>query len=218
MRVVDLGCKKGGAILEFIRRGSIYFGPDVSKIANHDCLGVEINPDYKKAIRDLGCNFLQADLSRESDLSDLPEADYYLAWDFLEHLPSVDIGDRVFHAMLELARVGVWLRMPSFEDDLKTGEGALRKLGLRFAWTHWHGHTSFYRLSHAHSVVGRFGRDKVSRVLVRGNRMISNTNDPAVVPVNAPVDTVKYRPELGKKIYREFDPKLVGQWEFIVVK
>jgi hypothetical protein len=49
-----------------------------------------------------------------------------------------------------------------------------------------------------------------------GGTRIASTRDPHVVPVSAPVDTVRYSPGLGPRPDVAFDPPLVGQWEFLI--
>jgi hypothetical protein len=212
-KVVDLGTKRAGALDEFLRAGSMYFGDEVASIKPGDCLGYDYNGKYDREVRAKGYRFQGQDLTDRQVLDALPAADYYLAWDFLEHLPSVEHSDRILEVMLQRARVGVWLRMPSFEQDMETGEGRLRAHGLRFAWTDWHGHKSHYTLAMARDVITASG---FGALKVKGNRLIETTGDRCVVPVSAPTDTVEYSAALGARPKVAFSPPLVGQWEVIV--
>jgi hypothetical protein len=105
--------------------------------------------------------------------------------------------------------------MPSFEQDAR-GEGPLRELGLRFSWTDWKGHPTPYRLADAARVVESAGSLAREYKVKRGAALIASTRDPRVVPVGAPVDTVRYSHGLGPKPDVAFDPPLVGQWEFLI--
>jgi len=94
------------------------------------------------------------------------------------------------------------------------GELPLRRLGLRFAWTDWHGHKSHYRLLDVARALAAWPK-KFTWTLRRG-RTVSSTADECVVPFSAPTDTVKYSPALGRKPAVTFNPPLVGQWDVIL--
>jgi len=218
-KVVDLGCKLGRALEEFRRAGPRYYGRAAEAVCPAECLGVDRQARYAALVRDRGYGFLGLDLTEPGALERLPRADFYLAWDFLEHLPDKGWSDAVLRAALARARIGVWLRMPSFQQDDDTGEGALRALGLRFTWTRWTGHRSGYLIEEALEAIGLY-RKEVNRpaVAVRAEPrgLIRSTEDPRVVPADAPVDTVRYEPGLGAKPLVDFDPPLVGQWDLVV--
>lgn len=219
LKVVDLGTKLGNAIVEFVKRGDMYFGEEVKLIQPNECLGIDRQSKFSKDLTGRGLQFMELDITAPLSLEKLPQADYYLAWDFLEHLPSTDWSSAVVHLMLHNARRGVWLRMPSFEQDDETGEGVLRKLGLRFAWTNWVGHPSHYTVLDAVTAVNSYCKKMgipLLRIDIRPGKLIRSTEDPNVVPVEAPIDTVKYSPALGVKTVVDFDPPVVGQWEVII--
>ena len=183
--VVDLGTKKAGALDVFRKHGKMYFGLD-AECRPDVCLGVDLADKYKDDVKKRGYRFRSADVLSED--FDWPSADFYLAFDFLEHLPSKEMSAAVLRTMLERARRGVWLRMPSFEQD-GTGEKPLRDLGMRFAWTNWHGHPSHYLVSEAKSVIELVKPD--AKVKHKHNKLIHNTHNQDVVPTDAPLDTRK---------------------------
>lgn len=219
INVVDLGCKLGSALTEFRKRGHHYYGDQVRSIKVDECLGVDMQGRFKRDLEEQGYWFLSMDVTCGDALQELPEADFYLAWDFLEHLPDKGWATRVIEHMLSHARRGVWIRMPSFEQDAVTGEGALTALGLRFAWTKWHGHPTPLLVTDVVDVVNRYkattGRNAITLRIKDGKR-VRSTADPCVVPADAPVDTVKYREDLGIKPVQNFNPPLVGQWEVVI--
>jgi hypothetical protein len=47
-------------------------------------------------------------------------------------------------------------------------------------------------------------------------KLIHDSNHPDVVPIGAPINTVKYDPNLGMRPQVQFAPPIVGQWELIV--
>jgi hypothetical protein len=211
LKVVDLGTKLGTAIDVFLKRGAMYYGEPVGKISKAECLGVDLADKYQKDVEKRGYQFKAMDVLKDFNY---PVADYYLAWDFLEHLPSIEDSNNVLAAMLDHAIKGVWLKMPSFEQD-NQGEGQLRKHGLRFTWTHWHGHPSFYKVDDATAVINRVCAG--CRIKHKTQRIIRDSSSEFVVPIDAPVDTTKYNlKEHGPKPSVVFDPPVIGCHELIV--
>lgn len=207
-KVVDLGTKKGGALNVFHARGDMYYGKGISRIRLSGCLGIDQDDKYKEVVEKQGYQFEACDVLDPSFV--WPDADYYLAWDFLEHLPSIEDSNSVLAQMLTSANKGVWLKMPSFEQD-EQGEGQLRRHGLRFAWTRWHGHPSHYKVSDARSIIS-----PDARVKHKHQRIIKDSSSKFVVPVDAPLDTTEYTLELGPKPRVRFNPPVIGCHELIV--
>ncbi len=219
LKVVDLGTKLGNSIGEFRKKGHIYFGDEINRITPDECLGIDRQNKYENDVVGQGYHFAALDVTTEDAFDKMPEADYYLAWDFLEHLPDKQWSDHLVKVMLHKARKGVWCRMPSFEQDESTGEGALKALGLRFAWSNWHGHPSHYLITECVEAINAYklttNRGSIS-VKVKPGRRVRGTDDINVIPIDSPIDTVKYSPKLGHKNIRKFDPPLVAQWEVLV--
>jgi GT2 family glycosyltransferase/glycosyltransferase involved in cell wall biosynthesis len=209
--VVDLGTKTGGAIDAFRRLavshqmtippGAIFFGIDRSD-------------QYRNEVTQKGYEFLAADITSPEFV--WPAADYYLAWNFLEHLPDRQWSKKVVIQMCRHATAGIWLRLPSFEQDSVTGEAALKKNGLRFAWSHWHGHPSHFLVEDALEALNDGLKNAQWSHRLEQKQLIHDSNHPDVVPIGAPIDTVKYDPNLGVRPEVRFVPPVVGQWDIIV--
>jgi len=214
LKVVDLGTKMGNAINAFLKRGKMYFGDDVSHIQPAECLGIDKKDKYRGDVEGQGFQFQCADVTAGGFIDTLPEAWFYLGWHFLEHLPSKEWSTAFVKVMLHRASKGVWFELPSFEQDESTGEGALKKLGLRFSWTDWHGHPSHYLIEDCVGAINAYKQDtgRSVSVKVKPGKRIRNTMDKKVVPIDSPIDTGDYKPVLGKKENVEFDPPLVGHW------
>ena len=212
-KVVDLGTKKGYAIGVFRERARMYYGADVQMVPARLCLGVDRNDKYRAVVEEQGYQFHSA-IIHEADFL-FPVADYYLAWDFLEHLPNTDVSNNVLTSMLCSARKGVWLKMPSFEQD-ERGEGQLRRHGLRFAWSHWKGHKCHYTLADALGVITKTLDPSKHKMKHKHQRIIKDSSSKFIVPVDAPPDTTEYTPELGPKPEVKFDPPVIGCHELIV--
>jgi hypothetical protein len=208
--VVDLGTKKASAIDVFRRLAASYEIP-VSPAAL--CLGIDRKDQYRNEVTQKGYEFLKSDIITPEFI--WLAADYYLAWDFLEHLPSREFSKKVVVQMCRHATAGVWLRLPSFEQDSLTGEGALHNHGLRFAWSRWTGHRSHFLIGDALEALNDGLKDAQWSHRLDQRELILNSNHPDVVPIDAPADTVKYEPELGPRPWVQFTPPVVGQWELI---
>ena len=203
--VVDLGCKKGGALDVYRKHGhTMYKFPEAPR---SKCLGIDLKERYQPEMAKRRYEFRKANVLTDFDF---PAADVYLAFDFLEHLPSIADSQQVLRRMIDAAAVGVWLRCPSFED-----EPQLTTVGLRFAWTRWKGHPSHFKLADATAVTSTY--DAVT-VRIKPNEKIVSAADRRIVPEYAPEDTVKYSSELGTKPDCSFNPPLVGQYEIFIRK
>ena len=230
--VVDLGTKHGNAIQTFLRlvqnrdnkkvlRVLSELNFDPSKIQKNLCLGVE-RPEaesYRNIVEKKGYKFLTLDLSSSLALSTLPVSRVYLLWHFLEHLPDKESSKQAVQSALSQSTGLVWCRLPSFQQDDQTGEGALRKLGLRFSWTHWRGHTSFWLVEDCVNAINEWGLQNPKRkydILVKPCDYIKDTADKRVVPIGAPIDTNEYARSQGPKSFKTFQPKLAAAWEVIV--
>jgi predicted O-methyltransferase YrrM/glycosyltransferase involved in cell wall biosynthesis len=209
--VVDLGTKKGGAIDAFRRFAASNQMPAPSPAL---CLGIDRDEQYRTEVTQKGYEFLAANIISPDFV--WPEADHYLALDFLEHLPDREWSKKVLIQMCRHATAGVWLRLPSFEQDSVTGEGALKKHGLRFAWSHWSGHPSHFLVEDAMQALYEGLKDAQWSHRLEQRKLIHDSNHPDVVPIGAPINTVKYDPNLGMRPQVQFVPPIVGQWELIV--
>lgn len=211
-RVVDLGTKKAGALDEFRRNGHIRYGELAEAVPASRCLGVDRNHLLADFVRGKGYEFKTVDLTGP-ELSSLPEAEFYLAWDLLEHMPSVEHSQAVLRVMLERATVGVWLRLPAFEvKDV----ARLAQHGFRFTWTTWKCHPTPFKVKDATDVLDEMEAKGVRYdVRIRENLRIESSQHRSIVPVSAPGETIYYFPDLGKKKTVAFDPPIPGQWDIV---
>lgn len=210
--VVDLGCKQAGATDQFRRGVASTFFKDKRAIPAKACLCVDLQDKYAEVVGSKGYRFKAADILGTIKY---PPADYYLAVSSLEHMPGLQESDIVLGRMLEAAVKGVWLRVPSFEQD-ETGEGQLRRHGLRFAWTDWHGHPSPWGPKHFLAFMK--SNHPALQFRIRHTKIIKDSSHPSVVPVNSPTDTLKYSPELGPKPAVQFKPHLIGEYDIFINK
>lgn len=206
---VDLGTKQGGALEVFHTRYTRYFDryPD-GKFSRGNCIGYDRNDTYKAEVTRRGFQFVVLDLSTNAGLQALPQADYYTAFNFLEHLPSREWSSVVVKRALDRAQKGCWFRLPSFEQE--HGEAILKEHGLRFAWTNWKGHPSHYTLADLSLAVADWReanpKCKATLDISMLPDKVETTLDRRVVPIDAPIDTVKYHASLGPKVNVKLTP------------
>lgn len=209
--VVDLGTKLGGALDVYRGKGhKLYYFPRADP---KQCLGIDRQDRYKKDVEKKGYSFRTADLLDEKFA--YPAAQVYLAFDFLEHLPSIELAQLVLIKMIEASEAGVWLRCPSFENDPRLSEA-----GVRFAWTNWHGHPAHFKIEHAMEAVGQLRQERGYKLKTKvvENQKTTTTFADSIVPLSAPVDTRKYSSDLGPKKKVIFKPPIPGQHEILIWK
>jgi hypothetical protein len=222
--VVDLGTKHGGAIAEFLRRGNISLKDTklFRSFRNGRCVGYEIPAmaAYRLKVESKGFKFSLADLATDEGIRNLPPSQVYLAWHFLEHVPDKSWSSKLVKASLSNANRLAWFRLPSFEQDIETGEGVLRKHGLRFTWTHWKGHPTHWLVQDCKQAIDEWAEQNPTRAYeleVRPAEKIRNVSDSRVVPISAPIDTTKYSASLGPKPeLPDFKTAVVSAWEIVV--
>lgn len=212
--IVDLGTKQGGALDGFFHpKQKVNF--DAKKFKRTNCLGIDINSNYEKAVKSKGYMFEAMNLASPEVIANLPKARGYLLWHFLEHLPSKEIATEVVQKVMEQSQEFVWFKLPNFDQDHKTGEGALRKLGLRFTWTDWKGHPCHWLLKDNLDAIEKSKADRY-KLQYAAAKTIASTSDSRVVPINAPTDTVEYKEELGTKFTTMLMPSVVAEWDVFV--
>ena len=223
--VVDLGTKHGNAIDAFFRQAAGAGLPEeqLAKFQKSRCVGYEREQaaDYREIVEAKGYQFRLANLAMEAKLNELPTSDVYLLWHFLEHLPSKLEAQRVMLAALARTRTLVWLKLSSFQPDSYNGEGVLRDRGLRFTWTEWKGHPTPWLLQDCQKALQLWRTQAPDRsyiAKVRPAKMIEYSDNPHVVPVNAPADTLKYHPSHGRKPKPpiRFPRRVVAEWDVII--
>jgi hypothetical protein len=204
-RVVDLGAKAGKAATMFLKTGREHFGGTVSRILPRECLCIERNLHYEAEVKRRGHAFWCVDVEALAT-DEYPIADYYVAWNFLEHLRSRDASKAVLARMLGAASCGVSLLLPSFEQ-----EPQLDRAGLAFVWTRWSGHPSHFLVEDVAEVV-ELTPGWVSNV--RRGGAVESSKSELLVPTLADDiwDKQRYDPKMGLKPLVMFDPLVATRW------
>lgn len=194
--VVDLGSKKATAISAFphVAKSHLSIGP----IKPSRCLCVDIGQEFERFATARGYAFQRADVLQFQ----FPPARHYIAVDFLEHLPTVEDSKAVFSRMLKAASVGVWVRIPSFED-----EPQLSSNGLRLTWHSWACHPARIKVADLLTV---------SDATVKVARFVDHSGQSEVVPIDSDPEARSYSEDLGPKPEVQFDQPIPGHWDFFV--
>ena len=225
--VVDLGTKKGNAIEAFLTKvGQTLIGKDaVARLQPARCVGYERleGEGYRKDVEARGCQFRLANLATDEAIAQLPPAEVYLAWHFLEHVPNKDWSRKLVQASLSCSQQAAWFRLPSFEQDTETGEGVLREHGMRFTWTNWRGHPSHWLVQDCLDAINDWNQkqDPAARrqyvLNVKPAGYIRNMRDHRVVPIDTPIDVNRYESRFGPKpLAVKFKKPIVAEWEVTV--
>lgn len=173
-----------------------------------EVLCIERQEKYRPSLEKLGFSTLFEDIFH---VKDWPRADVYVACNVLEHFNTVEHSMHVVRKMLEASDVGAWFILPSFQQDTQTGEGVLRKHGLRFNWTSWIGHPSHFCVGHVYEAIRHF--DRSYSVRVTPSRTLVDNQHPNIVPDLWREDIGQYDPkEHGPKPLVKFDPPIVAEW------
>lgn len=222
--VVDLGTKHGNAIWEFLKKGRGYLHHKEleSRLSPERCVGYE-RPQaasYRGKVEARGYKFRLANLADDNAIAALPTSEIYLAWHFLEHVPNKEWAYKLVKAALTNSRRFAWFRLPSFEQDDKTGEGVLKKHGMRFTWTNWLGHPTHWLVSDCVGAIREWEMEFPERkfdLQIRPADYIESMEDTRVVPIDTPVDVNEYHVKYGPKpSIGSFNPPIVAAWEVTV--
>jgi len=220
-RVVDLGCGLGNHLGEFVKLGANHFldDPMIRVIQPGECLGLDAQAGYEQDLVGRGYQFQQFDVLASGAVTALPEADYYLVWEFLDTLPTRDWADAIVKAAIHRSKKGAWFRLRTFETDPR-GEGLLRDLNLRFAWTANNKHPTHYLLVNLVQAVNQYkqesGRNSTALKIKPGRRLHS-TEDLCVVPLDTPPTVDSYSSSKCKpKPHTKLVPPPVANWDVIV--
>lgn len=174
---IDFGASKGGSI-EF---GKIAFDGKRG-------LGIDLNPNKVEIMKSQG---LDAEIG---DFTNLPYPDksfkFAILSHVLEHLPSLDHAKKALKEAMRLSTDFVFFQGPFFEAD-----EYLEKLGLKFYWSDWHGHTCHFSVRDMENILNELGVSKNDyKIFLR--IPVEDSNSPFIHPLNSPPDQHDYDPNI----------------------
>jgi hypothetical protein len=174
---VDFGCSEGGSIRWCMQRFAAQRG-----------IGVDIRPAKVEAAHAAGYDAVVADATRPELFAG--RVRFAAMVHFLEHLPSIDAARQAVSTGLSISRDFLYIRQPWFDSD-----GELLRRGLKLYWSDWLGHPLPMTSLQAFALMrGMTRRGLCVRFCLYGRRVVTSTADPAVVPLDAPVDSHAYDP------------------------
>lgn len=191
---LDLGAKKGGSIDYCQKR----FGAKQG-------LGIDLGVETTQYANETGHTVLQEDALK---FTAPIKFRFTSMLDFLEHLPTMEMAQTVIKNYSELSTDFLFIRHPSFEDI-----DYLKELGLKITWHDWEGHTNLMRLSDYADTFHSLG---LNQYCFFYRKPIYSSDDPVVIPVDAPVNEHAYDKKMGKKESFKFPRPLFGQIDIFV--
>lgn len=189
---VDFGASVGGSI-DFA----------IKALGGENGLGIDIDPPKVKKMQDLGLNAYCADFTQ------LPfpkkSVRFVVISHVLEHLPSMEVAKASIKQACNLATDFVFIQGPYYD-----GDEYLRKLGLKFFWSDWKGHTCHFSVKNLKDTLRELN---ISDYKLFMNKIVTDSMSPFVHPLNSPpnqhdYDSLIHPPKhlitFDKKLYREF--------------
>jgi hypothetical protein len=174
---IDMGASYGNSLDAFQRR------------SGGTGLGVDNNEAKVRKAQNMSRNVV---LGNAFDISEIPGQVGFVTCDnFLEHLPSFQDTDAVLGCAAAVARDFIYIRHPSFEDVEYLGS-----LGLKTFWTDWAVHPISLRIA---DLIGMLRAHGVMTIKTIPVMRIRDSNDPNILPLEAPPGQHHYKPEHGDK-------------------
>lgn len=184
---LDFGCSSGSSIKYAKGRFGVERG-----------VGIDIDPAKVAKTRELGFEAIEADASA---LKFPPKSvSFCIMSHFLEHLPGLKVAQKCISSACRVSRDFVYIKHPWFDADFD-----LWKLGYKFYWSDWGGHTLHMGVAQLDSLLRR---SKLKQWDMYGVKPVTALNDQAIIARDAPMNsgpTPNDRPPtpLGFTAYRE---------------
>ncbi len=186
IELLDLGCGPGRGLDAAVRRYGV------------EGVGIDLNRRKVVDAQARGLAVYRADIT-ELDPADFPAVKYINLDNVLEHLPSLDLVEDILERSCRIASQLVAIRHPSFED-----EEYLASLGFKQYWTDWPKvHTAHVLLRELAAMANRIG---VYRMIVNPIRRAVDSNDPTILPLNAPPNQFRVDRSVGAANTGAYDP------------
>ncbi|MDE0442167.1 MAG: class I SAM-dependent methyltransferase [Gammaproteobacteria bacterium] len=184
---LDIGSSKGGSI-DFAK----------NQLGGKRGLGVDINPANIEHLRRRGYDCLLGDITEMTFPA--KSVRFAVMNHVLEHLPLHKVYKAV-HCAKTVATDFIYIRGPYFDSD-----AYLRRHGLKFYWSDWHGHTCHVTTSLLRAVLRRL---QLEDFLILGRTPVNDSLDDSIHPLDSPIDQHQYDPrEHPPKPTVGFDPPL----------
>lgn len=191
---LDMGSGIGGSLVE------------AERLIGGRGIGIETNPSKVVEARAKGLAVVEGDMFSVPDSVRLR---YVVLNNVLEHLPDLETVRAALSKASRVAEEFVYIRHPSFED-----EAYLAELRLKQYWNDWHGHPSHILLS---DFMRMFADMDLCGYVFQPVRKADDSEDPTILPVEAPRDQHEYEPTHGPKPYVEFDKPVYEAFDIVAL-
>ena len=169
---LDIGSSKGGS-MDFAR----------SKLGGKRGLGVDLNPANVETMRLRGYDCLHGDISEMAFPA--KSVRFAVMNHVLEHMP-LPKGYKAVECAKTVATDFIYIRGPYFDAD-----AYLRRHGLKFYWSDWHGHTCHLTTSLLQAVLRGL---HLEDFLILGRTPVNDSLDDSIHPLDSPIDQHQYDP------------------------
>lgn len=167
---IDFGCSNGSSM----KYAKALFGAQKG-------VGIDIDPAKVAKARELGLEAIEADASALQ----LPKGSvsFCIMSHFLEHLPGLRTAQKCVASACRVSRDFVYIRHPWFDSDFE-----LLKLGYKFYWSDWSGHTASIGAAQLDYL---FRRVRATDWTIFGIKPVTDLNSPWIIPLDAPINSLE---------------------------
>lgn len=167
---LDFGCS-GGANIRYMKK----IVPSIRG------LGIDIDQKKVDLCRSNGFDAINFDILK---LDQKRIVNFVTMSHFLEHLPNVNVAEKMIRKGIFVAREFVFIRQPWFDSD-----GALLLNDLKFYWSDWRGHANKMTSLDFYLILRRaFDLNVISGFDIYARGRVSLSSDSSIIPLSAPSD------------------------------
>jgi len=193
---IDFGCKKGS---------SFSFCEDV--LGGKRGLGIDNNPVYVEEFCEAGGRAIVADAAQTGLPSDAVR--FVCVSHLLEHLPSLDVVEKVVLEAIRIASDFVCVVGPYFDAD-----AYLRSKDMKFYWSDWSWHPTHVDAAFLAGILRAHGYTDFE---CWGKIEITNSDYIAIHPTDSPSDQHGYDENLHPpKLSIQFDKPIYREMVFLI--
>lgn len=171
---LDFGCSKGGSLNWAMEKYGVEKG-----------LGIDIDSSKLSLTVENGFDACLFDILAIPDIS---LVDFVIIFHMLEHVPDLKAVRQILRKACAVSRKFVHIRQPYFDAD-----GYLFSQGLKLFYSDWKAHPNpmsslqFYLIFRDLKALGL-----VSEFSISAKKRVVDSSDPAIHPIESPVDQHKY--------------------------
>lgn len=178
---LDFGCSKGDSLI---------YLEDRSKLKG---LGLDIDENKVKISKERNLNVEKFDILELRNIGN-NLVQFVSMFHFLEHLYSCQEAEQIIDAALNISTDFIIIKQPFFDMD-----GYLLKHNLKLFWSHWVGHHNHMTTLNFYNILNKLKSKYNFNFTIGTNKLISNSSDNAIIPLNTEIDQLGYIRSHGDK-------------------